>query len=734
MAEKKLHKKVVDKIGRIFAMLFNRAVMYNMNHPFTAQSMSEFFRAIEPELKSYSPIVVIMHNDSFFIEDEPLDPRVNTAKMLFHFKKAGIQSVSFEDGLDQRILEDFFAIFTDAIKYPSVEHMKEACERQGIIKARVNHVFFKKVTVDEEVLSRDEIKVLAEQKKNERHRTLKDELLDMISGGVAIDELGKSLPLTQFLSRPDVVSDYLNTPDTASLDLSGALSADKNPGAVMLDHVLKIRTEVDKASVEVRGAKLHDLAASVMRMRDELVRGILDRKQNGLVYDNEFRILDEARELSDNVVLELVKDEYKQGATSVNRLSQILRRLIPDNDELQRILPKLKETLLLEGMSLADFLQLTGELEKEISSQAIAGALKKSAESIGVSGEELLKEITANPREAAELIYLATELRKETGDKKALTDILVNYIERITGTMALDAKSQDSPFEKDHMQSVISSVESEIMDRLKLKNMDSHVMDNVAERLNARMDMFLEKLEVNFNKRQSSYGTWDHETTSLIKLFEDQVGDTEQLKNLLVRVRDTYRDKTTGEIRYDAIKFDLDDLKNEETKEVTGRLSTLPKGVHNRKSILFFIEKEILRSSRYQTPFSVAIFSILKATPQKKFPAGSISREDVTYHILEALSHTVRDTDMVGLLDPRKIISLLTMTDAEDGKIAIRRLLKAMHGKMIRINEVPFEVKFAGTVTSFDKHATPNLKEFIRKAETDIFDMVQRIKNLQAMY
>lgn len=732
MAEKKLQKKIVDKIGRIFAMLFNRAVMYNMNHPFTTQSMSEFFKAIHQELKAYSPIVVIMHNDSFFIEDEPLDPRVNTSKMLMHFKKAGIQSVSFEDGLTIEILMSFFTIFTDMIRYPSVELMKEACDREGITKARVNHVFFKKVTVDEEILSRDEIKIIAENRKTERHKTMKEELLDMISGGLAIDELGKSFSITQFLAKPNMVSDYLNTPDTASIDFQDGQS----PGAIMFDHVHRIRSEIDKASEEVRGAKLHDLAASVVKMREELVKGILERKQNGLIYDNEIKILDEAKELSDKVVLELVKDEYKQGATSVNRLSQILRRLIPDNDELQRVLPKLKETLLLEGMSLSDFLQLTGELEKEISNQSIAGALKKSAESIGVSGEDLLKEITSNPLEAAELIYLATELRKETGDKKALSDVLVEYIERITGSMALDSKSQNSDFEKDHMKSIISTVEFDILERLKVKNLDSNVMDSVAERLNSRMDNFLEKLEVNFNKRQASFGTWDHETTSLIKLFEDQVGDTDQLKNLLLKVRDTFRDEKTGEIHYDAIKFDLDDVKNdaETTKEVTGRLSALPKGVHNRKSILYFIEKEILRATRYQTPFSVATFSILKAIPQKKFAAGSIARDEVTYHILEIVSHLVRDTDIVGLLDQKKIICLLPMTDEEDSRLALRRFLKSLHGNLIKINEIPFEVKFAGTVTSFNKSITPSLKEYIRKAEHDIYDMVQRIKNLQTMY
>lgn len=732
MAEIKLQKKVVDKIGRIFAMFFNRAVMYNMNHPFTTQSMADFYKAIQPELKTYSPIVIIMHKDAFFIEDEPMDPRVNVSKMLQHFKKAGIQSVSFEDGLNLDNLARFFAIFTDSVKYPNVDQMKEACEREGLIAAKINHVFFKKVTEDEEILNRQEIKTLAEQRKAEKNKSLKDELLDMISGGLAIDELGRSLSLTRLLERPDVVSEYLNTPDTGSFEELDSM----NPGAVMLDHVQKIRMEVDRASEEVRGAKLHDLAASVVKMRDELVRGILDRKQNGLIYENEVRILDEARELSDKVLLELVKDEYKQGATSVNRLSQILRRLIPDNNELQRFLPKLKETLLLEGMSLNDFLQLTGELEAEISNQAISSAIKKSAEKIGVSGEELLREITANPQEAAELIYLATEIRKETGDRKALTNVLVDYIERITGSMALDSKAEGSDFEKDHMKSVISSVETEILERLRMKNLDSDVMSNVAERLNSRLDQFLEKLEVNFSRRQEAYGTWDQETTSLIRMLEEELGDTTQLKNLLLRVRDTCRDKKTGEVRYDAIKFEMDDAKGEEdqAREDSGKQLSLPKNVHSRKSLLYFIEKEIFRSIRYQTPFSLISFSIMRAIPQKKFVAGTVGKNDVTSQLLETLSDIIRETDILGLLDQRKIVDLLPMTDENAARLALRRLMKHLQGNMIKVNDIPFEIKLAGAVTSFDKNITSNLKEFIRKAEHDIFDMVQRIKNIQTLY
>ncbi|WP_459922088.1 hypothetical protein [Desulfatiferula olefinivorans] len=731
MKDKRLHKKVIDKLGRMFAMLFNRAAMYNMNHPFTTQAMADFFKAVSVELKQYSPIVIIMHQDAFFVEDEPLDPRLNVSKMLMHFKKGGIQSVSLEEGLTQPELETFFSVFIDQIRYPSAESMKEACDREGVLRVKINHVFFKKVTADEEVLSRDEIKQIADTKKQEKSKSLKEELLDMISGGLAIEELGRALPLTDLLAKPDKVSDYLNAPDTLRMD--GGVS-DSSAGVIMFDQIHRIRMEVDKAAGHASGASLHELAESVARMRDELVKGILERKKEGLIYDNEQAIMDEAKEMVDKVLLELVKDEYKQGATPIKRLAQVLRRLIPDNDELQRLLPKLKELLLAEGMSLSDFLKLTEELEREITNASLSTALKKSAEEIGVAGEDLLKEISSNPTEAAELIYLAAELRKETGDKKALTDVLVNYIERISGNAALTSTRKGDDAGVAHLKTVICHVESEIMDRLKGKDLDAGVLDSVAKKLNDRMDQFLEKMEVSFSKRQSAMGTWDAETTSLMKMFEEQLGDKDQIRGLLERVRDRFRDKKTGEIRFEDIRFDQDEGKGEGTPEEPAKASPLPKGVHSRKSILYFIEKEMARSVRYQTPFSLVTLSILKAVPQQKFAAGSITREEITYMVLQNLSTLVRDTDVVGVLDSKKIISLLPMTDADDARLALRRILKTIHSNLIRVKGVPLEVRFAGAVTSFEKDVTPTLKDVIRMAEHDIFDMVQRIKNLQTLY
>ena len=51
-----------------------------------------------------------------------------------------------------------------------------------------------------------------------------------------------------------------------------------------------------------------------------------------------------------------------------------------------------------------------------------------------------------------------------------------------------------------------------------------------------------------------------------------------------------------------------------------------------------------------------------------------------------------------------------------------------------RINETEIVIKLAGVVTTFDKDRTPTLNDLVRRAESDIFDMVNRLRNIQSIY
>ena len=101
MSQGQLSQQTVEKIARNFTMLFNQVSMYSVKHPVVTNAFNQFFVTITAGLEEFSPVLLLMDREQFFIEEEPFNPRINAVKMADHFKKAGIQSISFEKGLDE---------------------------------------------------------------------------------------------------------------------------------------------------------------------------------------------------------------------------------------------------------------------------------------------------------------------------------------------------------------------------------------------------------------------------------------------------------------------------------------------------------------------------------------------------------------------------------------------------------------------------------------------------------
>jgi hypothetical protein len=76
----------------------------------------------------------------------------------------------------------------------------------------------------------------------------------------------------------------------------------------------------------------------------------------------------------------------------------------------------------------------------------------------------------------------------------------------------------------------------------------------------------------------------------------------------------------------------------------------------------------------------------------------------------------------------------MPMTTEKNSKAAMRRILKGIHDVAYSIEETPVVIKLAGAVTTFDKDRTPTLNDFVKRAESDIFDMVNRLRNIQSIY
>ncbi|MDJ0801584.1 MAG: hypothetical protein QNI97_01840 [Desulfobacterales bacterium] len=725
-------KKECDRVGRSFSLLFNRSTMYQLDHPYTSQSIKDFFHTIQKALDFQSPLVLIMNRDQFFIEDEPLDPRLNVTRMVAHFKKAGIQSVSFHEGILSNDISEFVRVFIDLAAFPNVDGMRNELGRVGVESIKLNHVVYKKVTEDDAVVSKDVLSQSEGAGKGGLAEEKKKSVLSVVAGGLVMEELEQALSLRYVIDNPGAASRTLIDSDLASAQQgTGGGEGDAGSGAVIVRQLNRLRSEVEKVTPEMEGANLAELAEAVFDMKRKLLSGIEAQKSAGVVYIDEAGIHQEAHELTDRVFIQLVRDEYRKGAITVKRLAQIIRRLIPDPQELQRLMPALKEALVGEGMPLTDYMELIGALGKELQSQGLAQVLAQGAEEIGVEGEDLIQEVLSNPQIAAELIYLSAEIRKGAGDEKLLSDLLVDYIERIGGQLSLEAATNAPEGEEEKLDRVLRRVQSQIVDQLQAKGLQSDVLKEVEERLGARMEAMLKRLQIDLDKWGGGLpsGAGDLKQFSILGALEEGASEGEDLAHILEQVRSGLRERGVDENNFqeiyaEIVKGKLAWKKQQEKKE-------LPSGVLNRSSILFFVEKEMQRAIRYGTPFSIILFAIVRAIPREKAAPGTVQQKDVYQAVVERMARVVRDPDMVGSLDKSRMLWMLPMTVPEDVKIARDRIVNDLHRHVFNINGIPLKARMAAAIMDFSHEEMPPLRTFLKRAERGLHEIVVRLRNIR---
>ena len=714
--------------SRVLALLFNRATMYHSSHPYVKQTIDDFHSGIERILISISPLVFLMNRDQFFIDKEPLHAGANVSRIVAHFNKVGIQSVSFESGLDKSELRTFLDVFTSLDEYPSANEMKKALAARGVKHMKINHVIFKQVTEDDEVISREALKDLTPLT-NEDEQKSKKVFIDIMLERLLGEELREFLTIENLLRDPAALSKKMTQIDLADIgtgDVEGA-----RPGLVLMHQLEMLGEEVEKNLIEDENANLPEITGALFEMKKRLLQGIEAEKSLNIKYSNEDMIVDKVNEITDNVVLRILRDEYKTGKTSTARLAQIVRRLVPEAAELKRLLPKIRSALIGEGMALTEYLHLVQEIGKELQSEELANILQESSEEIGVDGEMLIEEIKKNPVQAAELVYLAAEIRKGSGDDQALSDLLVDYVERLGSKLTTDM-GKDSKVEGDqHLRQVLTSVESGIVARLKGMDFKGDLLERLEKRFNDQIDGILERAKLEWLHSRSGSAKDVRKELSVLELLEQTVVDGDELYEILDIIRTKVQ---ANEIDKDNFAQIYAEITREQARRTQEMKERMPKGILEAPTLTLFIEKEIMRAKRYSLPFSALSFSLVKAVPKSAVPSGKISFHRFMAATFQAISKIVRDADIVGELGKNRIVVLLPMTPASQVKLALNRCLKKLHANPLNVDGIPLEIKLAGVALAYDAIHTPDAGSFIQTLMNELAQMERRIKNLQVYF
>ena len=715
--------------SRVLALLFNRATMYHSSHPYVQRTIDDFHSGIVHILMSISPLVFLMNRDQFFIDKEPLHAGANVSRIVTHFNKAGIQSVSFDSGLEKSELRTFLDVFTSLDDYPSADEMKKALAARGVKHIKINRVIFKKVTEDDEVITREALKDLTPKITNEDERKSKKFFIDIMLEHLLGEELRELLTMENLLRDPAALSKKMTEIDLAGVSRGEVEGA--RPGLVLMHQLEMLGEELEKNLLENKNANLPEIAGALVEMKKRLLQGIEAEKSLNIQYSNEEMILDKVNEITDNVVLRIVKDEYKTGKTSPARLAQIVRRLVPEAAELKRLLPKIRSALIGEGMALTEYLHLVREIGKELQSEELANILQESSEEIGVDGEMLIEEIKKNPVQAAELIYLAAEVRKGSGDDQALSDLLVGYVERLGSKLTTDAGKDSKEESEQHLRQVLTSIESGIVGRLKGMDFKSDLLERLEKRFNDQIDGILERAKLDWIHSHTGSGQDARKELSVLELLEQTVADGDELGEILDIIR---RKVEANEIDEDNFAQIYAEITKEQASRALAMKEKMPKGVLEAPVVALLIEKEITRAKRYNLPFSAISFSLVKAVPKSAVPSGKIAYHRFMAATFQAISKVVRDADIIGELGKNRIVVLLPMTSGSNAKLALNRCLKQLHASPLNVDGTPLEIKLAGVAVSYDFIRTPDAGSFVQTLTDELAQMERRIKNLQIYF
>lgn len=811
-------KRNLGQFGRALSLLLNRATMYQANHPYFKESLDSFYSVAEELLSSVSPLAFILTQERFFIDEEPLDPRINVGRMITHFKKAEIESVSFYQGVTKNELRSFVEIFTALHNYPNADAMTAALNRKNIQSIKINHIYYRKVSSEDEIVSRDALKQMSPEISAEAERRTKKLFLDSLMENVLSEELTKTLTVKNLIQDPPEFSRTIIANDLAAAarassgegiggsagggpggggaspaggpaapggdtgdapgegtgygPVQGAVGGKGTPGGepghgpgtgqgagrgeadagggtdqsptaakggstggpgpVLAQQLQLLDDEIEKSLKGESDVDLESLAEAVFQMKAELMGGIEAQKALGTAYENELAILEKANDLTDKVFIQLVKDEYKTGKITPARMAQILRRLIPDPDELSRLLPKIKVALLEEGMPLSDYLKLVKELRREIEDEGLARLLFESSEQVGVDGDELIQEIKKDPRHAAELISLAAEIRKGTGDEQALTDILVEYVESLGTSITQDMAGKDGMENEDHLRQVMSGVESKLVKQLRGMDLQEEILTRIESKLNQRLDTIVDDLKVQWLKASPLASGSSPKSLTVLQTLERSISEEGELATIIKAVREKVDREDLEEDDFTLIYEEIESVKRELMEEESKKV--MPEGVLSLENMTLFVKKEIAKAARYDLPFSALAFSVVTAKYKEAHRDKKIPAQHLLDYVLVRLARVVRDTDIVGKFKKNQMIVLLPMTPTRDAKLALKRTMKLLHSDPFEIQGVPLDVKIAGTAITFVPGQMPDAKAFMDTVSTEIVEMATRVKNIHSLY
>jgi GGDEF domain-containing protein len=690
-----LDLKTIEQLARLFNVAFNGALLYGGDHPTTKKSAEPFFGVLSAVLPSVSSLSIVYDRESLFIEDTCIDKVINPKRIMSQFVKAGIVSVTFELGVRLEDIQTFIRICGVTRETTTIDDIIGELKSAGVRGIRLNYIRYGKITDDQAIVGRDEYSGAASEG-IVGHAGHTSEFQNLSSE--TLEQLQSIVSLSSLLEQPR---------KTASVLKSGIENPDSQESTInALGELRKEITSSNPPSLDV-------LLNAVFELKNDLVDAIEIQKATGRILSASEPVTAQVDNLTVDVIVKLVKEEYGSGSLSLKRLSQIVLRMLPDLNELKRVLPRLKNVLMEQGMPLTDYCQLVTLLDAEVQSEMLSGSLSEAAEGIGVSVKEIVTAIKAQPTEAARLIYLAAEIKQgANNDDSYLSTLLTEYIEKVSTDLALDKKEVGGPQGSQVLRSMLQRLEEQLVEKMKSYGVEGSVMLQVQNQLSSRFEQLVGNAS---DQWISTIIPDDHSAAdsavAKITSFFGQAFTSDKTRDSLIGAL-----KNKG---YNQQRIDL--FFNRLTEQVaSGQTTNLPANILSSNNMLFLLNREIKLQTRYSIPLSTMMITVSQIAANGAFREAHNDEIDILLpQIFTFIKKSLRETDLVGSLGKpftSTVFIIMSMTSEEDAVTVSERIKSSFDAHKFAIGNDSVIVQPVVSVSFYEKNSGLNLKEFLELA------------------
>lgn len=715
MSETAIDLKQALQIARPFNLAFNNAFMYGGSHQTTKDSAANLFLVLQPMFKVSSSITLSAERGSIFIENHCVDKLVSVPRIVSRFIKTAVQSVTFDKDASVEDVQALFFVIGAMADFTSVDTMQAYFVKERINGVKINYVVYQKVTLDDKVINKNEASVQANPE------TILKELSEILSLNSSVTNTSGTgtgsgtAGGTGTGSGTDsgiVIGNGTGTGTSGASVTVDLSQTDYNKFISSQINAFNNQLTASEQSVSDAALAPVEMLESIYKLKEKVLENLKLQKETGKLTSADELAIDKINQLSYQVIVRLIKEEYRNDRTiSVKRLAQIIRRMLPDLKELKFLLPQLKDGLFAEGMSPSEYLLLVKELNNELDSEGLMQVLIEASDQVGLSFNELLEGIKAAPEEAAKLIVLAAEIKKGgvKADDEQMSAVLSDYIEKVSRALALESPEAAAPGGGTMLTAAVTRIEREIIDRLKTQNVGKNTVAEVAQKLTKQFSETVSVLKGDYvrNNTISSKNPNEETVLSIIEQIAEigQEGDgvTEEIRAILIS--NGFSAETIDSI-----------VKKAQLRAIAAITHPIeiPPGAFNANNTIFFLDREIKHNLRYNSPFSTVLISFEKIVDMRTHTIIEVTPDiniQLTNQSLKILKEMQRDLDIIGILTVNNIsipFMVLPMTDLIGALFIKKRIEKDFPPREFIVNDITVHVEPKVTVSDFNKKHTPD--------------------------